>query len=334
MSRPLRFDQPGTTLHIFNRGGNRRPTFPKRRDVRSFLAGLGCGVRRGEILVHAYTFVTNHYHLLVTSLTGDVSRVFQRVGSAFARTFNWRYGCEGHLFGRRFGSRVVRTNRYLVTAVRYLDHHAARTGLAPSAAQYPHGSAMYFLSGTEPPWLDTAWLDDLIATHCRPGTTRAAGYAQLFGGAVSDAQARFMELRMRSTSLGPDDLDDLLARGPDYVQRWFRERAHISGQARGFPPLVDAETVLEVVATFEAEDPAWRTNPTGRRRRSAWPMARVALLRELTRLSFARIGILTGCSVTRAQDLQRAHRGALACDPSYARRVSRLAKAALVACHA
>ena len=47
----------------------------------------------------------------------------------YASYFNERHGFDGHLFDRRFGSRLVETEEHLVDASRYIAFNPVRAGL-------------------------------------------------------------------------------------------------------------------------------------------------------------------------------------------------------------
>ena len=50
--------------------------------------------------------------------------------------FNLRYGRTGHLFGDRFGCRVVQDERYLEDLCRYVEENPLRAGLCELARRW------------------------------------------------------------------------------------------------------------------------------------------------------------------------------------------------------
>ena len=79
MPRALRIDFTGVWLHIWNRALGQRNAFETDQDMRRFLLRLALEVRAGLIEIHAYAILANHFHLLVRSVKGQISRAMQRI---------------------------------------------------------------------------------------------------------------------------------------------------------------------------------------------------------------------------------------------------------------
>jgi len=73
--------------------------------------------------------MTNHFHLLFDTPRADLSNGMHRLNSVYATYFNERHGFDGHLFDRRFGSRLVETEEHLIDASRYIAFNPVRAGL-------------------------------------------------------------------------------------------------------------------------------------------------------------------------------------------------------------
>ena len=74
MPRQLRHHVAGGWYHITTRGLGRRAIFESARDREHFIELLAGMVERYRIILHAYVLMDNHYHLLVESPEGNVSR--------------------------------------------------------------------------------------------------------------------------------------------------------------------------------------------------------------------------------------------------------------------
>src|SRR5262249_40678971 len=141
MPRHRRFDRPGAAHHVFNRGIARRTVFETEDDVRFALSLFAREVRDGCLRMVAYSFLTTHFHALVETPDGDISGVMQRVTNLYVRRFNRGRRRDGPLFRGRFGSRLVDSNTYRGTLIRYIDQNAPEARLATSGVLYPFGSA-------------------------------------------------------------------------------------------------------------------------------------------------------------------------------------------------
>jgi putative transposase len=141
MPRRLRRIVPGQPLHVVQRGNNRAAMFLARDDFGRFRTCLAESCERFGCLLHAYVFMTNHVHLLVTPLHATaISRVMQTVGRRYVPPFNTAHGRTGGLWEGRFRSVAIDSERYLFTCYRYIELNPVRAGLAVSAAEYPWSS--------------------------------------------------------------------------------------------------------------------------------------------------------------------------------------------------
>lgn len=91
--RHVVLEQP---LHIIQRGNNRQAIFFADEDYRFFHEALQNAAHRYRCAVHAYVFMTNHVHLLLTPSTEEgASSVMQSVGRRYVRYVNSAYQRTG-----------------------------------------------------------------------------------------------------------------------------------------------------------------------------------------------------------------------------------------------
>ena len=88
MPKINRRDRPGTRHHVMSRGIAKRTCFPDQAAKRKFLALLACAVRRGDLIVEAFTVLDTHFHLMARSTDVGLSRAMMRVLNAYVRYFN------------------------------------------------------------------------------------------------------------------------------------------------------------------------------------------------------------------------------------------------------
>ena len=104
MPRKLRHHRPGGWYHITARGLGRRAIFHTDRDREHFVELLEGLVERYRIILHAYALMGNHYHLLIESPEGNVSRALQWLNTSYSVWHNKKHDCVGALFQSRFRS--------------------------------------------------------------------------------------------------------------------------------------------------------------------------------------------------------------------------------------
>lgn len=137
MARLPRICPPGIAQHIIQRGNNRQPCFANLHDYAAYAKWLHEASQKYEVDVHAWVFMTNHVHLLVTPHDSDsVSRMMQTVGRRYVRYFNQAYQRTGTLWEGRFKSCLVDTEDYLLSCQRYIEMNPVRAGMVDDPADY------------------------------------------------------------------------------------------------------------------------------------------------------------------------------------------------------
>lgn len=154
MARPLRIEYPGAWYHVLNRGRRKEKIFFTDRDFPLFLDLLGDCFRLFELEVHAYALMPNHYHLLVRTPLGNLSRAMRHLDGVYTQKINRRYSLEGSLLRGRFKSILVERESYLLALVRYVHRNPLKAGLEASLGTYPWTSYPAYSGMQEaPPWL-------------------------------------------------------------------------------------------------------------------------------------------------------------------------------------
>jgi REP element-mobilizing transposase RayT len=107
MARPLRIEYPGAYYHVTSRGNERKTIFRDDRDRERFLELVGRAVEEFHLRLHGYVLMSNHYHLLVETPKGGLSRALRYLNGVYTQAFNRRHGRVGHLFQGRYKAILV-----------------------------------------------------------------------------------------------------------------------------------------------------------------------------------------------------------------------------------
>lgn len=141
MARLPRICPPGIPQHIIQRGNNRQVCFASEEDFAAYAHWLEQYSREYQVAIHAWVFMTNHVHLLVTPEREDsVSRMMQTLGRHYVRYFNYSYKRSGTLWEGRFKSCLVEEENYLLICQRYIELNPVRAGMVGSPADYSWSS--------------------------------------------------------------------------------------------------------------------------------------------------------------------------------------------------
>lgn len=132
---------PGGVHHITARGVRRQPIFVDDHDRSVYLELLSEAGQRFGGRIHAYCLMTNHVHLVIEDVAGELSRLVRHVNGLFAQRSNYRHGGSGHFFERRFSSSLIETDSYLVVAVEYVHRNPLEAGMVDAADE--HGWSSY-----------------------------------------------------------------------------------------------------------------------------------------------------------------------------------------------
>jgi putative transposase len=137
MPRPRRYFPAQLTHHIVQRGHNRCEVFRDDWDRHAFLLLLGEAAAEHHVAIHTYVLMDNHVHLVATPATADgVPLMMQAVGRSYVPGFNRRHARTGGLWGGRYRSFAIETERYLLTCLRYVDVNPVRAGMVEDPRDY------------------------------------------------------------------------------------------------------------------------------------------------------------------------------------------------------
>jgi putative transposase len=140
MARPLRIEFPGALYHITSRGDRQEAIFEDDEDREAFLRVLAEVVERYNWVCHAYCLMTNHYHLVIETVEGNLSRGMRQLNGVYTQVSNRRHQRNGHLFQGRFKGILVDKDAYLLELSRYVVLNPVRAGMAESPEQWPWSS--------------------------------------------------------------------------------------------------------------------------------------------------------------------------------------------------
>ena len=120
MARPLRLEFSGALYYVTSRGDRREDIYRNREDRQLWLGILGHVCDRFNWVIHGYYQMTNHYHLLVETVDGKLSRGMRQLNGVYTQAFNRRYNESGHLFQGRYKAILVQKEAYLLELTRYV----------------------------------------------------------------------------------------------------------------------------------------------------------------------------------------------------------------------
>jgi REP element-mobilizing transposase RayT len=118
MARPLRIEYPGAYYHVMNRGQSRRSIFIEDQGRQTFLDLLADMTRLWKVKIHAYCLMDNHYHLLLSTPMGVLSRPMRHLDGIYTQKFNRVHHRDGPLFRGRYKAILIDVEEYFLSVVR------------------------------------------------------------------------------------------------------------------------------------------------------------------------------------------------------------------------
>jgi REP element-mobilizing transposase RayT len=120
MARPLRIEYDGALYHVTSRGNDRKLIFKDDSDRKLFLNTLARVTQRCHWICHVYCLMNNHYHLVIETPDGNLSKGMRQLNGVYTQAFNKRHGRLGHVFQGRFKGILVQKDTHFLEVCRYV----------------------------------------------------------------------------------------------------------------------------------------------------------------------------------------------------------------------
>lgn len=120
MARPLRIEFPGAWYHFASRGNERNRIFKDDTDRKEFFSILKDSLEKYMVQLHGYVLMDNHFHLILHTPLGNLSRFAQRFNTTYTVYYNRIHKRCGHLYQGRYKAILVEKDSYLLALSRYV----------------------------------------------------------------------------------------------------------------------------------------------------------------------------------------------------------------------
>lgn len=138
MARQPRLDTPGALHHVIGRGIERATIFRTDVDRNDFLDRLADLCVDGNLMVYAWSLLSNHFHLLVRTGRQPISKSMKKLLTGYVVKFNLRHKRCGHLFQNRYKSIICEEDPYLLELTRYIHLNPLRAGIVGDLEELRH----------------------------------------------------------------------------------------------------------------------------------------------------------------------------------------------------
>ena len=184
MARPLRIEYEDAFYHITARGNERKRIYFGKTDYERFKKYLAEAEIKYGILIHCYILMSNHYHLILETPVGNLSKAMHYINGSYTTYVNITRRRSGHLFQGRYKSIVVDKDNYLLELSRYIHLNPVRAGMVKKPEDYSYSSYRSYISNDK---------DELVTQELLLG---------MLSGKEADAKKRYK--RFVESAIGVD----------------------------------------------------------------------------------------------------------------------------------
>ena len=162
-----------------NRGRRQDDIFLDDGDYRRFLEVLQETVKQWNLEVAAYCLMSNHYHILVRTPSGNISRCMRHLNGVYTQRFNQKHEIDGALFRGRYKSVLVEEDSHLLKLLRYIHRNPLKAGIVPHLDDYRWSSHKGYLAGSQGwNWLTRDPLLAMFTSNRKQAHIAYAGFVQ------------------------------------------------------------------------------------------------------------------------------------------------------------
>ena len=206
MARPLRIEYDGALYHVTSRGNARKPIYKDDDDRLAFLDILSKTARRFNWLCHAYCLMNNHYHLVIETPDGNLSKGMRQINGIYTQYFNNRHNRPGHIFQGRYKAILIQKESHLLEVSRYVVLNPVRARAVGKPEEWRWSSYRGTVGREKPhPCLTTDWILGQFASQRRKAQEK---YKEFVEAGLS--RDRLMEKVKAQSILGDDDFVEKL----------------------------------------------------------------------------------------------------------------------------
>jgi len=189
-----------------NRGRRREEIFTSPGDYQLFREVLKETVEMHHLEVSAYCLMPNHYHLLVQTPEGNISRCMRHVNGVYTQRFNRRHGTDGQLFRGRYKAILVDDDNYLLEVLRYIHRNPVRAGMVKKTGDYNYSSHKAYISNAAKwNWLHKDYLLSMFSENNRQAVK---AYKDLVAQVEPQEIEDFFSLKNSPSILGSQEFKD------------------------------------------------------------------------------------------------------------------------------
>ena len=217
-----------------NRGGNHNRVFFKDDDYELFINVLKEACCLFNVYISAYCLMSNHYHLVVHTPEGNLSRFMRHVNGVYTQRYNSKYKRDGALFRGRFKAILIQADEYLTHVVKYIHQNPLKAKMTNDLSSYKWSSHPFYLKGkSDGEWLD---INSLLGCFSRRKRKAILMYKEFMDICLDDKVMNFYSKKAKSSIFGNDGFVEMIkekfVKRDKVSTREIKEKREILGEGR------------------------------------------------------------------------------------------------------
>ncbi|RJQ16426.1 MAG: hypothetical protein C4560_09355 [Nitrospiraceae bacterium] len=239
MARPLRIEYPGAYYHITSRGNERKAIFKDNTDRKRFLSYLESAYLRYGAIIHVYCLMDNHYHLLLETPKGNLSKIMHHINSAYTTFYNVKHKRTGHLFQGRYRAILVHADAYAGELSRYIHLNPVRAGIADLPEKYTWSSYQYYIGkNNKPEWLATHFIQRYFEHN---NLSVQDNYANFVSAKIFENNDNPLDRTVASTILGDNS----------FIEKVTEKHLNHRNRDRDLPALKELKKIARIDLVYK-----------------------------------------------------------------------------------
>ena len=223
-----------------NRGISRARIYQIDDDYEMFLEALKESSKFFDVKIIAFCLMTNHYHLLVHTPRGNLSRFMRHAAGVYTQRFNRLHKKDGPLFRGRYKAILVQEDAYLTHLVRYIHLNPVQAKLVQDPKDYPWSSHLHYLKAKDEEWLRVT---DTLKYFSRSIQTAKKAYLNFIREGIDPKTNAFFSLKKPGSIFGDVDFVESVK------EKYFVRKDTSSSEVSELRPLYGEHLIKRIKKT-------------------------------------------------------------------------------------
>jgi len=186
-----------------NRGRRSESIYLEEEDCQTFIDLLIEASELWSVNIYAFSLMPNHYHLLINTPLGNLSRFMRHVNGVYTQRFNKVHDYEGTLFKGRYKSILIEFDSYFLQLVRYIHRNPIRAKLIADLDKYKWTSHQAYINKSQEwEWIKTELLLSMLSEN---EASRVSEYKKFIGIADDQNIIKILESKKWPSLLGGEE---------------------------------------------------------------------------------------------------------------------------------